>query len=244
MAASPIIPNCVEVRLLWIYAGQGAVNVLHAQAPGGFVVNQTTANTLGSAIKGTAWSPFASSQSTQTSLVRVGLRDKRTVGAPEFLDQGAAVVGTETGDALPPQVAACITLRTAGSGKSFRGRVYVGGGGETDNAGAGVMSTGFQTAAINFITAVSAAMTASGLTFCVATRAAELTTIVRTIDHADGSQSVKTLSRSVAKAANTYPVTIIQSRNTSWETQRKRANQRGSIPTLFNSSTEVHLAPA
>lgn len=241
MAASPIIPNCVEVRLLWIYGGQGAVNVLHAQAPGGYVVNQTTANALGSSIKGTAWSPFASSQSTQTSLVRVGLRDKRTVGAPEFLDQGAAVVGTETGDALPPQVAACITLRTAGSGKSFRGRVYVGGGGEADNAGAGIMTTGFQTAAVNWITAIQAAMTAAGLTLAVATRAAELATIVKTTFHADGSETVKTLSREVAKAANTYPVTIIQSRNQGWETQRRRNNTRGTIPSVYSAGIEVHL---
>lgn len=215
--------------------------MLHAIAPAGFTVNQTTANTLGSAIKGTAFPPFAPVLHNGTQLVRVGLRDMRIVGGTEFLDSGSAVVGTATGEALPAQVAACITLRTASSGKSFRGRVYLGGASETDNTVGGVMSTAYQSGAVAFLQAVSAAMTSSGLTFCVSTRAAEETIITATTNHSDGSTTVRQISRTSAKAAGSTPVTAIQSRNASWETQRRRNNGRGSLPTIFNGLTEVSI---
>lgn len=241
MPASPLIPNTVQVRLLWAIASNGAINVLHAIAPAGFAVNQTTANTLGSAIKGTAFPPFAGSLHVGTQLVRVGLRDMRVVGGTEFLDAGAAVTGTVAGDPLPPQTAGCITLRTALSGKSFRGRVYLGGAAEPDNIAGGLMSSTFQTAAVAFLTAVSSAMTASGLTFCVSTRAAEETIITATTNHTDGTTTVRTLSHERAKAAQSNAVTLIQSRNASWETQRRRNNGRGALPTIFNSQTESVL---
>lgn len=243
MAASPIIPNCVELRLLWTWAGQGAVNVLHAIAPAGFVVNQTTTNSLGTAIKASFGSTWGTVCANTTQLVRVTLRDKRIANAAEFLDTGAAALGTVVGaEPLPPQTALCITLRTAQSGKSFRGRVYLGGATEADNAAGGVISATGQTAAINFVTGIQTALTNNGsLQLAVATRAAEQTVVNATTTHTDGTTTVKRLYTVQAKAGNATPVTVIQSRGTNWETQRRRNNGRGALPTIFNAATEVHL---
>lgn len=242
MPPSPIIPATVEVRLLWIFGGQGAVNVLHAIAPGGFVVNQTTTNTLGAAVKSAYTANLATQQPPSTSLVRVTMRDKRVAAAAEFLDTGAAVPGTGTADdPLPPQTAMCITLRTAQSGKSFRGRTYLGGFGELSNQTGGLIAGPASTAGIAFMNAVSAAMTSSGLTFAVSTRAAEASVLQRVTNHADGTTTTTVLSRTTAKSGNSTPVTLLQSRNAVWETQRRRNNGRGAQPTAFLEGHQIEL---
>lgn len=242
MPASSTIPNTVQVRLLFAYGVDGGVNVLHAIAQAGFVVNQAAANTLGSAIKAAFTANMAASCHTSTQLVRVGLRDRRTPNAPEFLDTGGAVSGTEaTTDAMPHQIALCITLRTGLSGKSFRGRVYLGGFSELGSGATGTANAGPVTSCTNFITAIQTAMTGQGLTLAVASRGADAAVATLTTTHQDGSTTTETLYRIRDKAAQSNAVTIIQSRNNAWETQRRRNNGRGSLPTVFNGTTEVHL---
>lgn len=236
-----IIPNTVRVRLLGTVAGQGAQNTIHAIAPGGFVVNQTTANTLGAALKAAWTSNLGAVMHTTASLVRVGLRDMRTPNAAEYLDAGAAVVGSAAGEALPAQVALCLTLRTAKSGKSFRGRVYVGGFAEADNVPGGVASAAANTAITSWGTGISGAMTASGLTFAVASRPSEAYVENRTTTHNDGTTTVKVIGRGIARPGEANAVTIIQSRGAAWETQRRRNNGRGAVPTVFVGALEAHL---
>jgi hypothetical protein len=124
-----------------------------------------------------------------------------------------------------------MTLRTASAGKSFRGRVYLGGFIETENDASGNALTVVSTNCVSFLTAVSSAMTASGLTFAVASRPAERTTVVETTFHNDGTTSTRTITQSPARTGGSTPVTNISSRNTGWETQRRRTNGRGALPT-------------
>lgn len=233
MAISPVIANCVQVRLLWVVGGQLAVNVLNSSAASGVVVNQALADTLGSAIKTTWTTNLAPRMVAGTSLVRVAVRDMRVPNSTEFLDGGAAVVGTGVGDALPPNVAACITFRTAQSGKSFRGRAYIGGFSEAENTVGGLISTAASTGALNFFNGVKNNMTASNLTFAVASRPSEKVVVTRTTFHNDGTTSTKTLSTTTAKSGGVSAIIGLQSRDANWETQRRRSNGRGLPPTLF-----------
>lgn len=235
MAASKIIPNGVQVRLLWAHQGALAVNVLNAQAGAGVIVNQALANSVGSAIKSAFSTNLGAHYNSSTGLIRVGLRDMRAENMAEFLDTGAASLGTAVTDSTPLATAMCLTLRTAKSGKSFRGRVYLPGMVETDNTLAGQILTAAATAAVAFIQAIQAALTAAQLTLAVASRASELITLVRNIFHSDGTQTSKTLSTTVAKAAQLTPVTSVESRTSQWESQRRRANGRGVPPSLFGS---------
>lgn len=245
MPASSTIPNAVQVRLLWNLGGAGAVNVLHAIAPAGFVVNQSTCNTLGAAIKSQYTSTWAVRNHTTVQLVRVGLRDRRTPNTTEFLDAGAAVSGTSAaGDILPAQNALCITLRTALSGKSYRGRIYLGGMTENENSVGGVVGSATEISATGFLTGISSAMTASGLTLAVASRGADASVVTQTTTHQDGSTSEKVLYRIKDKSAAANAVTVIQSRGVNMETQRRRNNGRGVVPTIFNPEREIHLPGA
>jgi hypothetical protein len=239
---SPVIANCVEVRLLWNYAGALAVNVLHAQAAAGVVVNQALANTVGAAIKTAFQSNLATHCNTNTDLVRVGVRDLRAPAQAEYLDAGAATPGTSVGEPLPPQIALNVTLRTAQAGKSYRGRVYLGGFTETDNELAGSATPALSTAAVAFIQAVSGALTSSQLTLAVAGHERERYVDNRTIFHSDGTTTVKEIGKGSAGAAHIAPVTLVQSRQNNWETQRRRGNGRGALPTLLNPIAEAQLA--
>lgn len=234
-----VIANCVQVRLLGTAAAQGTVNVLHANKSGGLTITQALANTVGAAIK-SAWSTrLGTFVSGSGSLVRVGLRDLSAANQTEFLDTGAPAAGASVGESLPPQLALCITLRTAESGKSARGRVYLSGFTETDNVAGAAASTGLVTACVAFITDVQGALATNGLTLAVASRPALAYVDTRTWTLANGQTQIDTLSRVTAKTGRSLAVTTIQSRNAAWETQRRRNNGRGGTPTIFQEGFQV-----
>lgn len=192
-----VISNALLVRLIWNRAGVGfAINVLGATGVNAAGVNQALANTLGAAIKGHASTTALMSVIHPTvTLANVGVRSVSSESQPEFLDAGAAVTGTGTGNMLPPQVAIAVTLRTALAGKEYRGRVYLPGFSAAASDANGQAVAGATSAAVNFITGVQAALTSSALTHAV-------------------------LSRKLNQA---NPVTLVLSRNSIFETQRRRA---------------------
>jgi hypothetical protein len=242
MALPLVIPSTVQIRLLWILNAQLGVNVLHGIAAGGTVVNQALANTLGTSIKSAFTTNLAPHMNSNTALTKVGVRDIRAANLPEFLDVATGVGGVAVGDALPSNVALCLTLRTASSGKSFRGRAYIGGWAETVNINNGVADTIASTSAVAFMTAVSNAFTASGLTLAVASRPAERYTIVKTVFHNDGTTTGETIGQGNARAGSATPVTVIESRSAGWESQRRRTNGRGVPISLFGAvaSSTIH----
>jgi len=153
---SLVFPNAVEVRLHWTMNGVDTFNVLHATVSGGFVNGQVGANALDAAVKGSlASSGLEALLASTTSLRAVGIRDLRTANQAEFVGGGAAVAGTGVGNPLPNEVALCITIRTAMAGKSFRGRVYLGGFIVTQNTASGQIAPACNTAAAAFILAMA-----------------------------------------------------------------------------------------
>jgi len=192
---SLVIPTAVQVRLFWTYNSIPGVNVLGGIVAGGFVNSQTIANALGTAILGHFTSSgLAALMATTTVLDAVGVRDIRVANQPEFVSTAASVPGTGAGNPLPNELAAAVTLRTALAGKSFRGRAYFSGAIVAESDGSGRIVAAFNTALRTFMGNVQTDMGAQGITLAV-------------------------LSRKLL-AGN--PVTAIQTRDTQWDSQRRR----------------------
>lgn len=198
-----VVPNAAQMRLIWAVGGSlYALNVMGVVNAGSVAITQALTNTIGTAVKSALTSSTLGSQlHTTVTLANVGLRDIRTANTAEFLDSGAAVAGTATGDFLPPQTALVITLRTAQAGRSFRGRTYLTGFAESVNTATGVYAG--TTHGVSFITAIKSALITSGLDLGVISRPAPDATPPRS-----GFVTV---------------VTSIVIRDTIWDTQRRRA---------------------
>lgn len=197
-----VVANAAQMRLIWAVGGQlYALNVMGVVA-NAVPITQALTNTIGTAIKSSFTSSGLNANIHSTvTLANIGLRDIRTANTAEFLDTGGAVAGTMTGDLLPPQIALCITLRTAQAGRSFRGRVYVPGFGEGQNTAAGVAQGA--TGAVAFITAIKSNLITSGLDLGVLSRPAPAAVPPR--------------------AGFITTVTSIVARDLVWDTQRRRA---------------------
>lgn len=205
-----VIPNGVQVRLYWTIQGQQCFNVFGGIVAGGFTATQTIANSLGAAAKSALTSSgLGPLVRTSTVLNSVGLRDVRAANMPEYISAEASVAGTGATDPLPRQIALCVTLRTAMAGKSYRGRVYIGGFIEDCNSSAGEATAATATACTAFVTAVKDAMTAQAIQMAI------LSPELPQRPTAGGG----TLP---AKPAFATPVTAVISRNLTWETQRRR----------------------
>lgn len=198
-----VVANAAQMRLIWSLSGQlYALNVMGVVNPGGIAITQALTNSVGTAIK----SAFASSGHnavvvTTVGLASIGLRDIRTPSQSEYIDTGAAVLGTSANDLLPPQTALCITLRTAFAGASYRGRVYLPGFGEASNTVSGTAAG--TTAPVAFVTAIKAALIANALDLGVISRPAP--------------------DAIPARAGMINVVTAIVARDAVWDTQRRRA---------------------
>lgn len=201
--AQLVVPNAAQLRLIWSNGGSlYAINVLGVVNAGAIAITQTLANTIGTAVKAALSSTNQRNVlASAVSLATVGLRDIRSANNAEFLDVGAAVPGTGVTDLLPPQVALCITLRTAQAGQRFRGRVYLPGYCEAASGAAGTCLNVSE--AVAFVTAIKSALTANGLDLGVIHR--------------------PTAAPLPVSAGFITTVTSILARDTVWDTQRRRA---------------------
>lgn len=192
-----VVPQGALLRLIWTQGGTpAAVNVFGVVNSGNVAITQTLTNTIGAAVKAAFTSSTqATFVHTSVSLANIGLRDVRTANQPEFLEAAAAVPGTGTGDLLPLNVSLCITLRTALAGRSFRGRSFLWGYTETANGPLGTAASGVPGVGVSFITAIQSALVTNGMNLGVLSR-----------------------TRSAVNV-----VTLIQSRDANWETQRRRS---------------------
>jgi hypothetical protein len=169
---SLIVPGAALVRLVWTLSGTPyAVNVLGTRTTGALTIDQAFANQVGASIKASFTTTLAPQVMPQVSLASVGVRDIRSAGMVEFLDAGAAVPGTSgPGNLLPPQVAFCITLRTARAGKSFRGRVYLPGFGGGHIDGNGATNTVVRDACAAFLNDIRTDLPGAGLSLAIVSR--------------------------------------------------------------------------
>ncbi len=201
-----VVPEGARCRTIWTISGTPwAVVTFGARAPAGTLINQSIANNIGAAVKSALTSSGLGALLHSTvSLATFGIRDLRNPNLPELVDGGAAAAGTGTGVSLPLQTAFCITLRTALAGRSYRGRMYLGGFAAAANAGSGAAVAGVSTSGVAFVTAIQSALASSGLTLAVISNPK--------FDDAGA----------VVKAGFVNNVTLIQARDSVWDTQRRR----------------------
>jgi hypothetical protein len=249
MPAPPFtVANAGQLRIQWSLGTEFAVNVMGIVVGSG-TFSQATANAVGVAIKGFFTSSGLAAQChTGTSLARVGLRDRRAPNLPEYLDTAGPTAGTGVGDPLPTQTALAVTLRTALTGRSFTGRVFLGGFSEASNDASGLTADAAATAARAFVQAIVGTLQTSGgfAGLGVISRPAYRVQVIRrTFDIAPPTEEV--ISDSDAKGGAINLVTAIETRTTRWETQRRRANGRSSglaLLALNGATTREEVAPA
>lgn len=204
-----VLANAVQVKLRWSCNSIECLNVLGGRVGGGFANSQAHANSLSTAIgAAVASSGLQALLATTTSFQGVGIRDVRVAHQVEFASNAGFAAGLGANDPVPNQLAAVVTLRTALAGKSYRGRVYFSGADEDQNTPSGQIDAGFNTALVDFMTEVQAAMAAEGITLAVlsAPRYANL----------PPPADVQTWAGALTD------VTGIETRDTQWDTQRRR----------------------
>jgi hypothetical protein len=145
------------------------MNVFGVSGTASVAVNQAMADALFTAIKaGFTSSGMQALCVDDCVMTGVGIRSVNNPNLPEFIGAGASIAGSDAaGDMMPRSVACVITLRTALVGKSYRGRVYIGGFNEAQNAGLGAIVAAASTAADTFVTSIANALIAQGLHLAV-----------------------------------------------------------------------------
>jgi hypothetical protein len=148
--------------------GKSASNVLHGSYTTTPPALGTLATTLFNSLSN-AWSTnLAAHMHAGTQFVRVEIRDMAAVTNPIFIGTGAAIPGTAAGAALPAEMACVITENVSKRGRGLKGRIYIGGFDITADAGNGVIAPTTKTALDNYATALFTAVSAGGLSPCVA----------------------------------------------------------------------------
>lgn len=204
------ITSCAEVVLYWtLEDGKQAHNVLIGRYSGAFHGTQAECTAIGNALTGgTQWTALATFLAPTTSFVGVSLRDINTVDNP-IIFAAQAKPGTSTSAALPNEVAAVITTRTAFVGPANRGRVYVPGW-ATNALGTGnVIAAGAVTALTNWGSIIAGALSGSGYTWCVGHVARQAYT---------GSSG----TAHPARSDGSVPITTTEVRDNHWDTVRRR----------------------
>jgi hypothetical protein len=204
-----VLATAVQVRLHWSFNGALCFNVLGGIVGGGYSNSQAHANALGTAVLASFTSSgLKALMASTTSLIAAGIRDLRTANQVEYVSVASPVVGTGSGDPLPNELAAVVTLRTALAGKSFRGRNFFSGGIKAESDSAGLIVAAFNSALAAFVTDVQTNMTSEGITLAVLS-APRYANLVPPLD-----------VQTYAGAAT--PVTAIVTRDTEWDTMRSR----------------------
>lgn len=244
MAPPQFLTGAAWIRLYFTLNGNLAINTFGMQVLGGITFSQGLAESVGAVAKSAFTTHLQPLMPANVALVRTGVRDWRAANQPEFRDTAPQVTGSGVGDMLPSQLAACVTLRTALSGRSFRGRVYIGGFLETHNDAASRISAAATTGVLGFLDACDDGWESFGLRTAVVSRPAEDVQIVRRTTNAAGDVEEVVLSHQKAKNGSVNDVVAFEARNSTWETQRRRANERGGAIALLTPAGAIIKGPA
>ena len=213
--ASRIIENSAQLKIFWANGTRQWQNVYGMLGSPTMVPNITQAlvDALFTAIKARAeTTTILGMMPTTTQLVACSVRDLRNEAMAEIKSAGTPAAGTGTGDLLPLNNAVCVTIRTAKAGKSFRGRSYIAGWNEAQNDGTGRMNQTTADAAKGFITGIGQAF---GAPF-----QAQLAVL-------SFARDAETIPAKVITGKSSFSngVTLLESRNLKWESQRRRTGR-------------------
>lgn len=167
----PFVPaaNTVMAELRYLMNGEQAENTLYFDRTPG-TVSAGILPTVGGLLANWWSTAYAPLVSTQVELNEIYLTDLTTATSPTYtFAPTVAIVGGDASPPLPKNVSLAVSFRTAGRGRSARGRNYVYGLTEADVTGDTVSSTtegSFQTAYNALITALSS----EGFTWVVVSR--------------------------------------------------------------------------
>jgi hypothetical protein len=209
--ADHVIPNCIQVVLNWsLEDGKLAHNVLHGRVSGAFTATAPVAQSIFAGLSsGAAWTAMASALAPTTLFTGVTLRDLRTANNPLVTSTGSSVPGLGTTEALPNEVAAVVTLRTAFAGRSARGRIYTAGWTVASTGPGNVMVAGVVVGLGNWAATIPTVLSASGLTFCLGLPHRLAYVSAAGTPHAE-------------RLATTLDVTSTLVRDNHWDSQRRR----------------------
>ena len=207
-----VIPNAIQMRFRWsLLDGKVAHNVFYGQVGGGFVATAAIAEALRAGISGAgAWTALAAYIASGASLAGVDLLDVRSVGNAIVSSTGAALPGTSASTALPDEVAAVLTLRTAKTGQGNRGRAFIPGFASNACGASGVILAATVTALSNFGGALPGLFLGQSITMSIGNPARA------------GYTSPKTGRVFAPRSAGLVTVTSVVCRDNHWDTQRRR----------------------
>jgi len=115
-------PEIAEYVIAGSYDSQEIANVLHAKLPGGY--SQGDINSLAAAVDSWAGSDYIPIMCAQASYVETRVRGLTNIIDLSAVANASAGSGTATGGNMPANVTCCVTLRSANTGRSARGRAY------------------------------------------------------------------------------------------------------------------------
>lgn len=205
------IPNTAQITLLWgMEDGKVAHNVLYGQYQGGFAGSQAQCNAILTQLAtGNNWTALAGFLATSTILTGVLIRDRNAEDQPIIPSSVAGAAGTSPSAALPNEVAAVVTKRTAFTGQAHRGRIYIPGW-ATNALGTGnVIAAGAVTALNNWASIIAGVLQSQGYLFGIGHphRVA--------YQSANGTQHAE-------RPAGFVPITAVTVRDNHWDSQRRR----------------------
>lgn len=162
-------PNCVRTDIQFLIDSQQVHNVIWAQRSANWT--QAEREDLNDAIH-TWWTGTAKSFfPPQIALTQINTVNQESDSAPSSLLVISPVEpGTSASTAVPNNVAACCTLRTALRGRSYRGRIYLAGNPTTDLQDQISWTTGALANFIVILQALNSAITALGAIWVVVSK--------------------------------------------------------------------------
>jgi hypothetical protein len=198
------------VRWIWDQADQKrAFNVTHARYTGAFPGTPALAEAISAGlIAGLA--PLEPFLATGTIFHGVDLRDINTANNPIINRTGTSTAaGSSTSLPMPNEMAIVLTERTARTGQSFRGRIFLPGLAANAINSSGLIDAALMTVLANFASGLSGAYSSNGVTQCLALPAR--------------AQYTGSTGRvHPARAATTQDVTSTIIRDNHFDSQRRR----------------------
>lgn len=200
------ITNAGVLKFVWSLSGAPyAVNTIGFMGSAVTPVTQALADQIATDVRAAFTSSALNAQISNTvTLSAISIRSWNQPNLPEFVGAGTASVGTGGATMLPPQVALCVTLRTALAGRRFRGRTYLPGWASAANSATGTATAAVLTASVGFMNAIFTAMTTRGIPMGIVSMPAPTATPPR-------------------PTGSVQAVTAILARDAIWDTQRRRA---------------------
>lgn len=209
-----IIDQCAEISIAWVITGGKVVyNVLHGRYTGSFAGSQAQANSIHTGLaSGAQWTAMAAFMPTTGGISSVSIRNLDIKDQPLITSNAAAGLGTSASAALPGEVAAVLTLRTAFTGRANRGRIYVPNFATNALGAADTIAANAVTAIANWGAIIAGVLNAQGYLFCIGHVARAAYT------GASGTQHP-------ARVDGTVPVQTVVVRDNHWDSQRRRGQK-------------------